>query len=115
MEDEVPESVVGAETSGNTSGLVGTQQGQSETVSEIIDDGVLHDTDSRQCNDMQPLSPVPSASTIPTVGRPKRDRRPNVKYSTDEYDLSAVSATRKGLLLSGVYVKQGRPKDRGRC
>ena len=49
------------------------------------------------------------------VGRPKRDRRPNVRYSAEEYDLASVSASKRRLVLSGVYVKQGRLKDRGRC
>ena len=118
VEDEVPERVDGADTPENTGSPVGMQQGtgwcQSETGSEMVDSGA-HDTDSGQYNNMQPLSPVPSASELPAVGRPQRNRRPNVRYNTDEYDLSAISATGKGLLLSGAYVKQGRPKDRGRC
>ena len=52
---------------------------------------------------------------MPSVGRPKRIRRPNVKYGSEEYDLSAVSANKKNLILSGLYVKRGRPMDRGRC
>ena len=54
-----------------------------------------------------------SPSEIPSVGRPKRDRRPNVKYNSEEYDLPSVSASKKRLLLSGLCVKQGRPKTRG--
>ena len=37
-------------------------------------------------------------------GRPKRDRRQNVRYSSEEYDLSKVS-TRATLKLSGIYVQ----------
>ena len=118
VEDTVPESVDGADTPENTNSLDGMQQetgwSQSGTGSEMVDSGA-HDTDSGQYNNMQPLSPVPSASELPAVRRPQRDKRPNVRYNTDEYDLSGVSVTRRGLLLSGVYVKQGRPKDRKRC
>ena len=65
---------------------------------------------------VQSESPVQTGSILqPTAGRPKRDRRPNVKYSADEYDLATVSASRAGLTLSGLYVKPGRLKDRGRC
>ena len=63
--------------------------------------------------DVQSPLPVPTSSEVPTVGRPKRDRRPNVKYNSEEYDLPSVSASKKRLLLSGLCVKQGRPKTRG--
>ena len=64
--------------------------------------------------DMQPMSPVSLGSGTPTVGRPKRDRRPNVKYRPEEYNLSSVSAS-KCMLLSCLYVKQYKPMDGGRC
>ena len=32
-----------------------------------------------------------------------------------EYDLATVSASRAGLVLSGLHVKQTRLKNRGRC
>ena len=109
-----------ADTSDNTSSLVGMQQGtsqyQSNTGVETSDDGAP-DIDSVQDDEMgqevQPMSPVPSCGE--TVGRPQRDRRPNVRYRSDEYDLSSVSASKKCLLLSDLYVKQGRPRNRGRC
>ena len=99
-----------SDTSDDTSSLVGLQQSmsqyQSDTGVEMIDDGAP-DIDSVQNDevglDVQPLSPVPSGGEI--VGRPKRDRRPNVKYRSEEYELSSVSASKKGLLLSGLYVK----------
>ena len=120
--DDVPTDVVDADTPGDTGGLVEVQQGggqcQSETGGEMVDDGV-HGIDGVQHDergwDVQQVLPEPSSREIPSVGRPKRDRRPNVRYKSEEYDLSAVSATRNGLLLSGVHVKQGRPKDRKRC
>ena len=109
-----------ADTSDITGSLVGMQQGthqyQSGTGVEMNDDGAP-DVDSVQNDEMaqevQPLSPVPSCGE--TVGRPQRDRRPNVRYRSDEYDLSSVSAAKECLLLSGLYVKQGRPRNRGRC
>ena len=109
-----------ADMSDNTSSLGGLQQGtsqyQSNTGVEMSDDGAP-DIDSVQDDEMgqevQPMSPVPSCGE--TVGRPQRDRRPNVRYRSDEYDLSSVSASNKCLLLSGLYVNQGRPRNRGRC
>ena len=61
-----------------------------------------------------PSSPVPSGTDIPAVERPKRNKRPNVKYSSEEYDLSAVSAVKKGLCLSGLYITQCKPRTRGK-
>ena len=108
-----------ADTSDNTSSLVGMQQGVSQYQSDRgvdMNDTGAPDIDSVQNDevdlDVQPLSPVTSGGE--TVGRPKRDRRPNVKYRSEEYDLSSVSASKKGLLLSGLYVKQWRPRNRGR-
>ena len=117
--DEAPTTQL-ADMSDNTSSLGGLQQGtsqyQSDTGIEMIDDGAPG-VDSVQNDEVglgvQPLSPVPSGGE--TVGRPKRDRRPNVRYRSDEYDLSSVSASKKCLLLSGLYVKQWRPRNRGRC
>ena len=109
-----------ADRSDNTGSLVGMQQStsqyQSDTGVEMSGDGAP-DIDSVQDEEMgqevQPLLPVPSGGE--TVGRPQRDRRPNVRYRSDEYDLSSVSASNKCLLLSGLYVNQGRPSNRGRC
>ena len=117
--DKVP-TTQSADTLDNTSSLVGMQQEthqyQSGTGIEMNDDGAP-DVDNVQNDEMaqevQPLSPVPSCGE--TVGRPQRDRRPNVRYRSDEYDLSSVSAAKKCLLLSGLYVKQRRPRNRGRC
>ena len=47
--------------------------------------------------------------------RPKRDRKQNVRYSSEEYDLSAVSGSyRRGarLTLSGIYVQPDAGKLR---
>ena len=114
-EDDVPTVVGDADTSDmqEATGLY-----QSDLGSQIIDDGA-QSTDNMQNGgvglNVQPLSPVPSCSEVPAVGRPKRDRRPNVKYRSDEYDLSKVSAAKKTLRLSGLHAKQCRPMDRGRC
>ena len=44
----------------------------------------------------------------PDAVRPRRNRKPNVKYSSGEYDLSLMSACRKmkGVQLSGVTMKK---------
>ena len=117
--DMVPTTQL-ADTLDKTYSLIGMQQGthqyQSGTGVEMNNDGTSA-VDSVQNDEMaqevQPLSPVPSCGE--TVGRPQRDRRPNVRYRSDEYDLSSVSAAKKCLLLSGLYVKQGRPRNRARC
>ena len=51
--------------------------------------------------------PVPTPSTQPADGRPVRARKPNVRYSKDEYDLSEIS-------MSG-RVCQGRVRGRNKC
>ena len=44
--------------------------------------------------------------------RPQRSRKPNVRYSKEEYDLSTISAHIKQAGLSGMSVKQFSTKDR---
>ena len=39
-------------------------------------------------------------------GRPQRIRKPNVKYSQEEYDLTAISAHSKQARISGISVGQ---------
>ena len=118
--DEVPTAQAVSETSDNVGHLDDIGKFQSGASDE--GDGTIDDVanDESQNNDavanVQTESPVQAGSILqPTVGRPKRDRRPNSKYSAEEYDLAKVSASAKGLLLSGLYVKEGRRKDRGRC
>ena len=112
IEDEAPMTGVDADRLGNIGGMQqGLGQYEAETLVEIRDDG-LHDDDGvlyeAVVSDEQPLLPAQSGSELmPTVGqRPKREKRPNVKYSSEEYDLSKVSAAKTQLMLSGLYVKQ---------
>ena len=37
-----------------------------------------------------------------------------MRFNAAEYDLSEVSAYKKNLLISGIHVKQGRQKNRGK-
>ena len=79
---------------------------QGDEVGGIIDNGV---TDNTVTNE------VPVSN-----GRPKRDRKQNVRYSSEEYDLSAVSLNPRTakLKLSSIFVqsKSGKlmkkPKNR---
>ena len=106
----------------NASGSVGRQQGigqyEAQIKGEMINDGVHNDNGVQYDvggSDVQPLLPVQSGTELlPAGGRPKREKRPNVKYSSEEYDLSKVSASRTNLVLSGLYVQQCRPRHRGR-
>ena len=52
----------------------------------------------------EPVLP-PSSST---GDRPRRERKPNVKYSAEEYDLTEASATHHALVvqLSRLFVKK---------
>ena len=60
-------------------------------------------------------SPVPSGNMMqPAVGRPTRNRIPNLRYNAAECDLSGVSAYKKNLLTSGLHLKQDRQKDWGK-
>ena len=73
---------------------------QGDEVGGIIDNGV---TDNTVTNE------VPVSN-----GRPKRDRKQNVRYSSREYDLSAVSMSpgTVKLKLSSIYIqpKSGKLK-----
>ena len=51
-------------------------------------------------------------SQMRSPSRPQRARRPNVKYSQEEYDLSKISAHMKQAGISGISVKQFRRQDR---
>ena len=44
--------------------------------------------------------------------RPQRTRKPNVKYSQEDYDLSNISADIKQAGISGMSVKQSNTKER---
>ena len=47
------------------------------------------------------------------IGKPRRVRRPNVKCSTDEYNISAVSVTHQTkLVLSGLIVSRSKQKQK---
>ena len=115
--DEAPVVVVGTQSSHDKGDAVGAQRGaeltQAETGGKTVDIGGAAHV-SEEMGRVQSNVPTDNMPVSP-VGRPKRDRRPNVKYSADEYDLATVSASRAGLTLSGLYVKPGRLKDRGRC
>ena len=45
----------------------------------------------------------------PVIDRPRRQRRPNVRYSELEYDLSSVAAPKKRFQLSGLYIVNKSP------
>ena len=88
-----------------------------ETGGDIISDDVRYDEMEPA---VLPFLPDQSVSGEPDQsdsyealagGRPRRARRPNVKYSTDEYDLSAVSATHQTKrVLSGMMVSNRTKK-----
>ena len=100
--DEVPTAQSIPETSDKVGQLVDIGQDQSGandmgdgTITDVVNDDRTQDNDIT--SNVQPQSPVPSGGMLqPTVGRPKRDRRPNVKYSAEEYDLAKLSASKKG-------------------
>ena len=92
---------------------------QADTRQEIIDDAVHEDNSVQYVRvetAVQPPPKVPSDNgRLPTVQRPRRRKRQNIKYTDDEYDLSTVSATnQKKVILSGMLVKRGRMKSRKR-
>ena len=48
-------------------------------------------------------------SQLPIIDRPRRQRRLNVKYSDQEYDLSAVAAPKNRIQLLGLYIAKKGP------
>ena len=102
------------EYSDNVDRVVDIERYQSGACDE--GDGLINVANDDIAKNVQPQSPNPSGSLLqPTAGRPKRDRKPNVKYSAEEYELASVSASNRKLVLSGVFVKRDRLKNRGRC
>ena len=118
VEDEAPETVGNEDTPDDRSSLVDMQQsmrqGQQDSGIEMVGHEAHDVVQDVEVSMGAPSAPVPSETDMPAVERPKRNRRPNVKYSSEEYDLSAVSAVKKGLCLSGLYVKQCKPRTRGK-
>ena len=55
-------------------------------------------------NESIPAAPVMSSS--PIINRPRREKKPNIKYSSAEYDLSAVSAGEKKVWLFGLHIRK---------
>ena len=51
-----------------------------------------------------------SPAVQPTVGRPVRTRKPNVRYNAEEYDLSKVSGTKKVITDQGWKKAKRRRK-----
>ena len=45
----------------------------------------------------------------PIIDRPRRQRRPNVRYSDHEYDLSSVAAPKERFQLLGLYIVKKSP------
>ena len=61
-----------------------------------------------------PLPPVRSDDNNElSVGRPKRIRRPNVKYAMDEYDLSLISVSCPMKLAQSKIVMSKQTKSKG--
>ena len=46
---------------------------------------------------------------LPVIERSRRQKRPNVRYSELEYDLSSVAAPKKRFQLSGLYIVNKSP------
>ena len=111
-DDEVAKAQGDIEDMDGMCGVVQQQgMGQDETVaadSGIPDEEPSHRDDQSEIGlaedrvNSQPRSP----------GRPQRTRKPNVKYSQEEYDLSTVSAHIKQAGLYGISVRQFSMKDR---
>ena len=115
VEDEVPAARMGTDTPDTASTQNDMQQSMGQdhvkTGGEMVSDDVWYDEMEPV---VLPLSPGQSESNEAlAVGRPRRARRPNVKYSTDECDLSAVSAThQKKRVLSGMMVSRRKKKQK---
>ena len=97
----IPEPVVERETIENDmSDAQGRYDSQGDEVGAIIENEVTDNVATAE-------DPVPNS-------RPKRDRKQNVRYSSQEYDLSEVSMNpgKAKLKLSSIYVqpKSGKLK-----
>ena len=105
-DDEVPTAGVDIEnTAGMGDGSGVQQQGMGQDENVAAGSGGIHGWEPSHPNlpDLQAAEErVDSPTRSP--GRPQRTRRPNVKYSQEEYDLSTISAHKKQARISGISV-----------
>ena len=96
---------------GDQSGMQQRGMGQYETVTG---GGDIPGVEPSQVNDHQDrkASEERVEGQAESPNRPQRTRRPNVKYSQEEYDLSKISAHTKQAGISGISVEQYKMKDR---
>ena len=115
VDDEVSPARMGTYTPDTASILNNMKQimGQDhmETGSEMISDDVQYD---EMEPGVLPVSPEQwDSNEALAIGKPRRVRRPNVKCSTDENNLSAVSVTHQTkLVLSGLIVSRSKQKQK---
>ena len=96
---------------GNQSGVQQQGMGQFE---QGFGGGGLPGVEQTHLDDQQDMRTAGCRNDNETEspGRPQRTRRPNVKYSQEEYDLSSVSACVKQAGISGISARQVKRKDR---
>ena len=84
--------------------------GQYETV---ISGGGIPVVIPTHLDDQQEMRTTEYRNDIQTElpGRPQRTRRPNVKYSQEEYDLTKISAHIKQAGISGISADQVKMKN----
>ena len=88
------------------------QQGMEQFETDISGGGIPG-VEQTHIDDQQDMGTAEGRNDSQTVspGRPQRTRKPNVKYSQDEYDLSRISAHVKQTEISGISAEH-RVKDR---
>ena len=84
--------------------------GQHETV---FSGNGMPDVEQTHLDDQQDMRTAEYRNEAQTEspGRPQRTRRPNVKYSQEEYDLSEISASSRQAGISGISARQVKMKE----
>ena len=107
-DDEAPTAGVDIEDTtgmGDESGVQQQNMGQDENLKAGISGIHGREPSHPDLPDLQAAEERVD-SQLRSPGRPKRTKRPNIKYSQEEYDLSAISVHSKQERISAISVSQ---------
>ena len=112
--DKVPTAQVDLEDMDDGVGEQSGVQQQGMEHYEAVQGGgeIFHEEQSHLDNHEVPVAEDRVDNQTRSPVRPQRTRKPNVRYSQEEYDLSNISAHIRQAGISGMSVKQVNTKDR---
>ena len=100
---QVQEEVVDQDVVGQQAEQHGAEQDQTEVADSGISGESNHSEVTLTADNKDGAQPTQVVSPGYSSGRPKRTRRPNVRYNPQEYDLSKISARSQSQSRCNVY------------